>query len=86
MKAEKLFWRALGGTKNFRFADLCRLAEAFGYRLDRVNGSHHIFHHPNAVRPLNIQNVRGEAKPYQVRQLLRDVEEFKLQLRPDKHE
>ena len=86
MKAEKLLWRALGGTKNFRFADLCRLAEAFGYRLDRVSGSHHIFVHPQATRPLNVQNVHGQAKPYQVRQLLRDVEEFKLQLRGSQDE
>lgn len=83
MKARKLLWKALGGTKNFRFADLCVLAVAFGYRLDRVSGSHHIFVHPKAARPLNIQNVRGQAKPYQVRQLLHDVEEFSLQLRDE---
>ena len=80
MKAQKLLWRALGGTKNFRFVELCRLAVAFGYRLDRINGSHHIFEHPNASRPLNLQNVHGQAKPYQVRQLLRDVEEFNIRM------
>ena len=63
-----------------RFVELCSLAKAFGYRLDRVKGSHHIFEHPGAARPLNIQNVKGKAKPYQVRQLLRDVEEFRLSL------
>jgi predicted RNA binding protein YcfA (HicA-like mRNA interferase family) len=79
----KLLRKALSGTKNFRFADLCQLATAVGYRLDRVSGSHHIFIHPMASRPLNIQNVRGQAKPYQVRQLLRDIEEFNLQLETD---
>ena len=83
MKKIKLLRKALSGTKNFRFAELCQLAVAVGYRLDRVHGSHHIFVHPKASRPLNIQNVHGQAKPYQVRQLLRDIEEFNLQLETD---
>jgi len=83
VKARKLLSKALGGTKNFRFADLCYLAIAFGYRLARVSGSHHLFVHSKATRPLNVQNVSGQAKPYQVRQLLQDVEEFNLQLRAD---
>jgi predicted RNA binding protein YcfA (HicA-like mRNA interferase family) len=65
-------------NKNIRFEELCRLAEAFGYRLDRVSGSHHIYEHPQAERPLNLQNVGGKAKAYQVRQFLREIEEFHL--------
>jgi predicted RNA binding protein YcfA (HicA-like mRNA interferase family) len=61
-----------------RFADLCTLAGAFGYHLDRVSGSHHILVNPKSMRPLNIQNASGKAKPYQVKQFLRDIEEFKL--------
>jgi len=80
VKKLKLLRKALSGTKNFRFAELSQLAVAVGYKLDRVNGSHHIFVHARASRPLNIQNVHGQAKPYQVRQLLRDIEEFNLQL------
>ncbi len=80
MKKRKLLQKALSGTKNFRFAELCQFAIAMGYKLDRVSGSHHIFVHAKASRPLNIQNVHGQAKPYQVRQLLRDIEEFTLQL------
>lgn len=63
-----------------RFAKICRLAEALGYRLDRVSGSHHIYEHPEASRPPNLQNVGGKAKAYQVRQFLRDIEEFHLTL------
>lgn len=80
MRRRKLFIKALNAPQNLRFAEFCSLAEGFGYRLDRVKGSHHIFEHPGAARPLNIQNVGGKAKPYQVRQLLRDVEEFRLSL------
>jgi hypothetical protein len=32
---------------------------------------------------LNLQNVKGEAKPYQIRQFLRLVERYNLSLRED---
>jgi hypothetical protein len=35
----KLLRKIIAGAHNVRFVELCRLAEAFGYRLDRVNGS-----------------------------------------------
>lgn len=77
-RKRKLLEKVLAGAHNIRFAEICRLAEALGYRLDRVSGSHHIYEHPEASRPLNLQNVGGKAKAYQVRQFLRDIEEFHL--------
>ena len=56
------------------------LVEAFGFRLERVNGSHHIFVHPDVPKLINSQNVKGYAKPYQIRQFLRIVEEYNLTL------
>jgi hypothetical protein len=32
---------------------------------------------------LNLQNIRGQAKPYQVRQMLRLVERYGLRLKDD---
>ncbi len=78
MKARKTYEKLLAGSRNIRFEDFCKVVRAFGYRLDRTRGSHHIFEHPQATRPLNLQNDRGAAKPYQIRQFLRDVEEFQL--------
>ena len=46
-----------------------------------MRGSHHILVHEAADRVLNFQEVGGKAKPYQVRQFLRDIEEFNLRLR-----
>ena len=63
MKARKIYEKLLAGSRNIRFDDLSKVAESFGYRLDRVSGSHHIFEHPRATRPLNLQSVRGQAKP-----------------------
>jgi predicted RNA binding protein YcfA (HicA-like mRNA interferase family) len=77
-RKRKLLTKVLTGSHNLRFEEICRLAEAFGYRLDRVTGSHHIYEHPQSSRPLNLQNVGGKAKSYQVRQFLRDIEEFHL--------
>ena len=55
--------------------------EAFGFRFSRRNGSHHIFTHPGIPELVNIQDVHGEAKPYQVRQVMKLVEHYALRLR-----
>jgi predicted RNA binding protein YcfA (HicA-like mRNA interferase family) len=54
--------------------------EAFGFRLDRTSGSHHIFVHSEIAELVNLQNHRGKAKPYQVRQFLDLVEQHDLQM------
>ena len=80
MRARKIYEKLLANPQNVRFAEFCKVVEAFGYRLDRISGSHHIYEDRAAPRPLNLQSRRGEAKPYQIRQFLRDVEEFHLTL------
>jgi len=57
-----------------------RLVESFGFELRRTSGSHHIFVHPDVPELLNLQEVRGQAKPYQIRQLLDLVERYNLEL------
>jgi len=83
MRKKKLLKKLLSGTKNIRFAEAVACAKAFGFQLDRVNGSHHIFVHPNLPELLNLQNVKGKAKPYQVRQLLQLIETHNLQMSED---
>ncbi|MBD1920176.1 type II toxin-antitoxin system HicA family toxin [Microcoleus sp. FACHB-831] len=56
------------------------LIEAFGFSLDRINGSHHIFKHPSVPGLINIQNKKGKAIPYQIRQFLLLIEEYALTL------
>ena len=56
---------------------------AFGFRLSRISGSHHIFTHPRIPELVNLQDVRGQAKPYQVRQFMKLVERYNLQLEDD---
>jgi hypothetical protein len=45
-----------------------------------VSGSHHIFAHEGVRELVNLQDVGGKAKPYQVRQLLDLVERYNLSL------
>ena len=72
---------AAGHLQNVRFRDFEALVIAFGFRLARVEGSHHIYLHPDITEQLNLQNVGGEAKAYQIRQFLRLVERYDLRVR-----
>jgi predicted RNA binding protein YcfA (HicA-like mRNA interferase family) len=74
----KLLEKALWSPANLRFEEVCALARAFGFHLSRVSGSHHIFAHPDVRELVNLQEVRGKAKPYQVKQLLGLAERYNL--------
>ena len=81
MDPERLLARlARGDLANVSFSDMRRLVESFGFELRRTRGSHHIFVHPEILELLNLQEVRGEAKPYRIRQFLRLVERYALSL------
>lgn len=80
MKKEKLLARILANQKGIGFHDMTTLAESFGFSQVRQRGSHHIFSHPRVPELLNLQEVRGEVKPYQVRQFLILVERYDLTL------
>jgi predicted RNA binding protein YcfA (HicA-like mRNA interferase family) len=77
-RRRRLLQRLLSGSKNIRFTEAVACAEAFGFRLSRIHGSHHIYIHPNVPELLNLQNVHGQAKPYQIKQLLRLIERYNL--------
>jgi predicted RNA binding protein YcfA (HicA-like mRNA interferase family) len=83
MDKRKLLAKAVSGSKNIRFNEIVVLAKAFGFQLDRTSGSHHIFTHPQVAELLNLQPVKGKAKPYQIRQLLQLVEQYNLVLGDD---
>lgn len=81
MNRKRLLLRlSRGRFNNVSFADFQDLIEGFGFQLARVSGSHHIFRHPALAEMVNLQEVAGEAKPYQIRQFLRLVERYNLKL------
>ena len=83
MNRRRLLQLILSGSKNIRFQDFSSLVEGFGFRLARINGSHHIYVHDDVPELLNLQSVDGQAKPYQIRQFLRLVERYQLSLDGD---
>jgi len=81
MNKRKLLKKLAGGSfGNVSFSDARTLIEGFGFRLTRTSGSHHIFVNPVIPQPINLQENAGEAKPYQLRQLIRLVEKYNLKL------
>jgi hypothetical protein len=77
---EKILQKILSGSRNVRFGDMMTLVNAFGFRLSRTKGSHHIFTRAGVYELVNLQNVHGQAKPYQIKQFLNLVERYNLKI------
>jgi len=64
--------------KGVRFADLERVCHSLFGEPRRSSGSHQTYRTPWPGDPrINIQDFHGEAKPYQVRQVLAAVDKLK---------
>ncbi len=66
MANKKLMKKIIASKNNTKFSDFKRLAEAYGFVLNRISGSHHIFIHPDVPVPRNTQEKKGKAKGYQL--------------------
>jgi predicted RNA binding protein YcfA (HicA-like mRNA interferase family) len=80
-KQGKLLDKLLSGSYDIRFEEFITLLDGFGFVLDRVRGSHHVFSHPGVVELLSVQPRHDDkAKPYQLRQFLKfsrsQIEDF----------
>lgn len=81
MQPEKVLEKAINNPQGIRFADILKLAGAFGFEVARIRGSHHISKRRGLLELLNFQNVGGYAKAYKVKQLLEVVETYNLKLK-----
>jgi len=62
-----------------RFSDLCRLCEHFFGKPRQGGSSHRIYKTPWQGDPrINIQNHKGKAKGYQVKQVLLAIERLEV--------
>ena len=75
---------ARGDLRNVAFDDACRLLGDLGFAQLRVRGSHQVFGRPEVPELINLQDVGGQAKPYQLRQLVRLIERYDLELEDDR--
>ncbi len=76
---EKLIDSILTGKsdKNIRFSELCNLLVKLGFK-ERIKGSHHIYFQDKVEEIINIQEIGGMAKPYQIRQVREIIIKYKL--------
>ena len=64
-----------GNPKSIRFADLVRICDRYFGEPRQRGTSHLVYRMPWPGDPrVNIQNDKGMAKPYQVRQVIRALE------------
>lgn len=78
MNREEIYNKLKKSPKNVRFKDLCRNAEVFGFVFKGGKGSHNIYSKTGVREQLNFQNSGGKAKPYQVKQFIKIIENYNL--------
>jgi len=68
-----------GNPKNVRFVDLCKVCEKYFGKPRNRGSSHKIYKTPWQGDPrINIQNRKGKAKAYQVKQVLWALEKLEI--------
>ena len=61
--------------KGVRFSDLCKVCDAYFGNPRKGGGNHRVYRTPWSGDPrVNIQNDKGMAKAYQVRQVLKAID------------
>ena len=85
MNPERLLRKLESGQfNNVAFRDVRRLMEALSFRLARTSGSHNIYSRADVQELINLQETGGDAKPYQLRQLVRLLVRYDLTLERDR--
>ncbi|MFH1452927.1 MAG: type II toxin-antitoxin system HicA family toxin [Armatimonadota bacterium] len=74
MKEEKLLNKIKNNPKSVKFNEIELLLKCYGFALQRQKGSHRIYKKGNIL--VNIQRIKGEVKPYQVKQVILAIEEI----------
>ena len=70
--------------KGIRFVDACRVCRHYFGQPRQKSSSHCVYRTPWQGDPrVNIQNARGLAKAYQVKQVLRAIERLKHEGHPE---
>ena len=72
---EKILAKMEKNPKGIRFQDLCKVCDAYFGEARQSGSSHRIYKTPWQGDPrVNIQNDKGKAKAYQVKQVLKAIE------------
>lgn len=78
-RVTKLYMRVASAPATARFEDVVSLAEAEGFVLKRRHGSHLVLRHSEkSWLRLTLQPDQGQAKEYQVKDLLSKIDHERL--------
>lgn len=77
---EDILAKMRASSKAIRFNDLCKVCDAYFGEARQSGSSHRVYRTPWQGDPrVNIQNSKGKAKPYQVRQVLAAIERLEVE-------
>jgi hypothetical protein len=77
---ESLLARMRDNPKGVRFSDLCRVCDHYFGKPRQAGTSHRVYKTPWQGDPrVNIQNAKGKAKAYQVKQVLKAIDRFEAE-------
>jgi len=78
-KIDDILTQMKRNPKDVRFTDLCKVCENFFGKSRTGAGSHRIYKTPwQGDSRINIQNHKGKAKAYQVKQVLLALEKLEI--------
>jgi hypothetical protein len=81
VKIEDLLEKMISNPKGIRFQDLRQVCDFFFGEARHKSSSHRIYKTPWQGDPrVNIQNDKGMAKAYQVRQVLKAIERLEVKI------
>lgn len=77
---EDILAKMRANPKGIRFNDLCKVCDTYFGEARQSGSSHRVYKTPWQGDPrVNIQNAKGKAKPYQVRQVLAAIERMEVE-------
>jgi hypothetical protein len=79
-RIEKILSQMEHNPADVRFSDLCRVCDHYFGKPRQEGTSHRVYKTPWRGDPrVNIQNKKGKARAYQVRQVLKAVERLRVE-------
>jgi len=76
-KIEDILLQMKGNPKGIRYTDFCKVCDHYFGKARQASGSHRIYKTPWQGDPrINIQQSKGKAKAYQVKQVLMAIQKL----------
>ena len=79
VKIDETISKMMQNPRGIRFSDLCKVCDHFFGEPRKTASSHRVYRTPWQGDPrINIQNYKGKAKSYQVKQVLLAIEKLEI--------